>query len=141
MREIDLINISSRDVFLRADHKRDPFFFAQARAEFGAGGGRGPDCRLKRRGLPTGEITEPEIAVVIEPSGEPSFRTAGQRVLENSPVVPSSFKDRSGSLGRDSPETFAIKENARGGRMRGNHSHWCDVSGKAVPFQGPPRYG
>jgi hypothetical protein len=19
--------------------------------------------------------------------------------------------------------------------------HWCDVSGKAVPFQGPPRYG
>jgi hypothetical protein len=25
--------------------------------------------------------------------------------------------------------------------LRRNRGHRCDVSGKAVPFQGPPRYG
>ena len=139
--EVDLINISGRDVFLRADHKRDPLVFAQASAEFGAGGGRGPGFRLKRRRFPTGEITEPEIAIVIEPSGEPSLRTACQRVLKNTPVVPPALENRVGILGRDSPESVAIEENARGETMRRNHRHRCDVSGKAVPFQGPPRYG
>jgi hypothetical protein len=39
-----------------------------------------------------------------------------------------------GLLGRDSPESVAIEENVRGGAMRRNHGHRCDVSGKAVPF-------
>ena len=139
--EIDLIDIARRDVFLRAVDKRDPLVFAQARAEFGPRGGRARGCRLARRRLPTRKITEPEIPVVIKPSAQPSLRTAGQRLLENSPVIPSALENRLGLRGRDSPEIFAVKENARGGALRRNHGHRCDVSGKAVPFQGPPRYG
>ena len=141
MGEIDLINIAGRDVFLRAVNERDPLVLAQARAEFGPRGGRALGCRLVRRRLPTGKITEPEIPIVIEPSGKPSLRTASQRLFENSPVIPSALENRLGLRGRDSPEIVAIKENARDRAMGRKTGHWCDVSGKAVPFQGPPRYG
>ena len=139
--EIDLINIAGRDVFLRAVNKRDPLVFTQARAEFGPRGGRACGCRLARRRLPTRKITEPENPIVIEPSGQPSLRAASQRLFENTPVIPPAFENGVGLRGRNSPEIFAVKENARGGALRRNRGHRCDVSGKAVPFQGPPRYG